>query len=887
MKQTHNSFKWAKFLALLIFMSNNCLVLGQAMKRTPLFSTAGFFPIKDSPRKVSNFNPGWRFYKGSLTDAFKEGFDDSSWQIVGLPHGLEILGENASGMRNYQGPAWYRKKFKAPANRQGKSFVYFEGVMGKSTVWLNGKKVAEHFGGYLPFTIAIDNSSLHGDRENVIAVLADNSDDPTYPPGKPQDNLDFTYLGGVYRDVYFIETAPVHITFPELSSTVAGGGVFVAVKDVNGKNASLEIRTEIKNSSNTAKNLTVRTVLETAEGKEVMKKQSALKIGGGASSQVTQEMEPKNVHLWHPDDPYLHFVKTEVLENGKVVDSYRTRFGIRLFEMRGDQGFFVNKKYIGHKLSGVNRHQDYAYVGNALPNTGQWRDAKLLREGGSTIVRAAHYPLDPAFMDGCDELGLLVTSANPGWQFYNDKDPIFPKRLAEDTHALVRRDRNRPAVVLWETAINETPWQPASVMKNLHDIVHAEFPFPGAFTAADVDEAKKAGFDFYYHGGMEEEKCSFTREYGDGGEVDNFYSQNAITRVKREWGEFAMLNQAMVRAKGLQGIYPTPPKRIGAALWCGIDHQRGYHPSPFWGGLLDVYRMPRYSYYLFKSQYDADFKLPGIETGPMVYIAHELSQASDKDVIIFSNCDEIRLTWLGKVIGTAKPDPSLKSVPHAPFIFKNVFNFHEISSKWRNRTQDIEMIAEGLIGGKVVTRQVKRYAERTTAVRLEIDSAGIGLFADGGDFVPVRASIVDNKGVVKVLEPEFIHFEVEGEGEIIGGEFNQANPMKTQFGTSTVFIRATTKPGQIKVKAYAEGLKSDVITFNSRPSQLPLYYSEKAVAIAQNNSSGNKAGGSGKTSGLSAENSTVSELQEKIKRLQLEITSRDQDIMELRSKVQK
>ena len=119
-------------------------------------------------------------------------------------------------------------------------------------------------------------------------------------------------------------------------------------------------------------------------------------------------MSATNVHLWHPDDPYLHFIRTEVAQDGKVVDSLRTRFGIRLFEMRGADGFFVNKKYIGHKLSGVNHHEDYVYVGNAVPNSSSWRDVKLLREGGSDVVRTSHYPQDPAFMDACDELGMLV-----------------------------------------------------------------------------------------------------------------------------------------------------------------------------------------------------------------------------------------------------------------------------------------------------------------------------------------------------------------------------------------------------------------------------------------------------------------------------------------------
>ena len=174
--------------------------------------------------------------------------------------------------------------------------------------------------------------------------------------------------------------------------------------------------------------LTLRTVLETAEGREVTARRKTGGTRRRRCRQVIQPLEAKNVRLWYPDDPYLHFIRTEIVVDGQVRDSLRTRFGIRLFEMRGQDGLFVNKKYIGVKLNGVNHHQDYAYVGNAMPNSGQWRDVKLLREGGVNVIRAAHYPQDPAFYDACDEFGMLVTTANPGWQFFNDKDPIFEQR---------------------------------------------------------------------------------------------------------------------------------------------------------------------------------------------------------------------------------------------------------------------------------------------------------------------------------------------------------------------------------------------------------------------------------------------------------------------------
>ena len=236
-------------------------------------------------------------------------------------------------------------------------------------------------------------------------------------------------------------------------------------------------------------------------------------------------------------------------------------------------------------------------------------------------------------------------------------------------------------MLLWETALNETHNQPRRMLKEMHRIAHEEYPFPGMFAVADIDKAKDGGLDFYYHGGFDEAKNSFTREYGDGGEVDNFYSHNATTRVKREWGEGPMLKQAAIRARDLNDCFGTPPIRIGAALWCGIDHQRGYHPDPFWGGLLDGFRVPRYyTYDLFRSQYGPDYKVPGITTGPMVGIAHELTQVSGSDVIVYSNCEEVRLRWLGRVVGTQRPDAGYRGLPHPPFTFAKAFDYAVIKT---------------------------------------------------------------------------------------------------------------------------------------------------------------------------------------------------------------
>ena len=785
------------------------------------YATAGFFEVEGSDRNLFHFSAGWRFTKGNPQNAFSMEYDDCNWEIVNLPHGLEICAENASGMRNYQGPSWYRKEFRIPNQMIDKKYyLYFEAVMGKCEIWLNGQKLQEHFGGYLPFAVEISEHIRAEGQKNVIAVYADNSNDPLFPPGKPQEELDFSYFGGIYRDVYLIEMNPVHATL----AVQQGRGVLVGTRSIEGNTAFLEIHTEIKNESRKDCNLLLTTVLVEDEEKRKQQSQTSFVLKAGEQKNLIQHMRVDEAKLWHPEEPNLYFIETEISENQVVYDKFRTRFGIRLIEMRGEQGLYINQRPYSTKLSGVNRHQDYVYVGNALPKSGQWRDALLLREGGSHIVRAAHYPLSEAFMDACDELGLFVTVANPGWQFYNNVQPCFEERMYEDTRAMVRRDRNHPAVLLWEIALNETDVQPIETVRKMHEIVHQEFPLEGVYTCADREIARKADLDFYYQGTMEDKQCSFRREYGDGEEVDNFYSQNAMVRVKREFGESAMLQQVDIRVKDFEELYAYGAKRIGAAIWAGIDHQRGYHPEPFWGGVLDYYRLPKYSYYLMKSQYDTDYHVKGITTGPFIYIAHELSQVSKEDVTIFTNCEKVRLTWLGKEIGIQAPEEKWKHIPHPPVIFRHVFDFHEISTYWRDRTDKIKMIAEGLIGEQVVCVQEKQYAERLSRISLYQDSLGIPLIADGSDFVPIRAVLVDNKGVPKVLSSEYIHFTIEGEGEIIEDDSKNINPVKTQFGVATVLVRSTLTAGKITVYATSHGIGTQEITFYSLEPKYQMLY---------------------------------------------------------------
>lgn len=422
----------------------------------PLFSTAGFFALPETGREVYNMNPAWRFYKGPVEGAERNDFDDRSWRLVSLPDGMEYLPTEASGCINYQGEVWYRKHFTPnEAWRGRRQFLHFEAIMGKSKVWLNDVLLQSHYGGYLPVIVDITPYLKYG-QDNVIAVWADNSDDPAYPPGKEQAMLDFAYFGGIYRDCWLVVHNPIFITDPNYEDEKASGGLFVSYDRVSEQSAVVHIDTHIRNASNRIFRGRVVWQLYDRDGKLIFNLEKTLSVAAGKAHRVSGQAQVLQPRLWSPDSPHLYKLHVYVQDtNGKTVDGYYRRIGIRSIEFKGEDGFWLNGKPYPEPLIGANRHQDFAVIGNALSNSLHWRDAKKLRDAGLRVIRNAHYPQDPAFMDACDELGLFVIVNTPGWQFWN-QEPVFAQRVYSDIRNMVRRDRNHPSVWLWEPILNET-----------------------------------------------------------------------------------------------------------------------------------------------------------------------------------------------------------------------------------------------------------------------------------------------------------------------------------------------------------------------------------------------------------------------------------------------
>ena len=811
--------------------------------RQPEFSTAGFFRLDNSGREVYSMNPAWRFHKGAVEGAETKEFNDKDWTVVSLPDGIEYLPTEASGCINYQGEVWYRKHFTPDAALKGKKlFLHFEAIMGKSKVFVNGKLLTEHFGGYLP-VIADVTDVLDWNGDNVIAVWADNSDDPSYPPGKAQDVLDYTYFGGIYRDCWLIAHNNVFITDPNYENEVAGGGLFVAFGKVSDALAEVQLKIHVRNATKNPFSGRVEYMLLQPDGTEVVRLSDKIQVKVGRATTVSDRMPVKQPMLWTPSTPTLYNLLVRVLDKeGNVIDGYRRRIGIRSIEFKGKDGFYLNGRPYGKPLIGANRHQDFAIVGNAVANSIHWRDAKKLKDVGMEIIRNAHCPQDPAFMDACDELGLFVIVNTPGWQFWNDA-PEFAQRVYSDIRNVVRRDRNHPSVWLWEPILNET-WYPADFAKNTRDIVDAEYPYPYCYSGSDSEARGHENFPVYFaHPAnmqdaskeIDPTKTYFTREWGDN--VDDWSSHNSPSRVARNWGEQPMRVQAQHYAcpyypvTSYDVLYKQSPQHVGGCLWHSFDHQRGYHPDPFYGGLMDVFRQPKYSYYMFMAQRPAVKNDRNAGSGPMVYIAHEMTPFSGKDVTVYSNCDEVRLTFnKGGKTYTYKKDKNRPGMPSPVITFPDVYDF--MVDKAFSRTQkqdDVYLLAEGLIDGKVVATHKVVPARRPEKILLWMDNEGTDLKADGSDFVTVVAAVADKNGNIKRLNNYNIRFSIEGEGRLLGGPGVLANPVPVKWGTAPVLVQSTLKPGKIRITASVlfEGSQMPIsgeLEFESKPSVFPLVY---------------------------------------------------------------
>ncbi len=751
--------------------------------------------VNSQSRTKVNFGEDWEFKREEKTT--------SNWEKITIPHTAKI--EPLVVNNQFQGTCWYQKKFKVPNSKNKKVFLYFEGVMQEADVWINNKKVTNHKGGYLPFTV--DVTPFLKSKNNTIKVKVNNEDNPEFLPGKPLKDLDFNYYGGIYRNVYLITTDKLYITNPIQANKKASGGIYANFDKSNKNKASGTVQVHLKNEYAIEKNASLKFTLTNCEGEKLEFKSEAFAINANSEKTITQNIVVNNPKLWSISKPNLYHLEIQIISNNKVIDSYSEKIGIRKSEIKED-GYYLNDEKL--YITGTNEHQEYPYLGYAISDEAQYRDAVKIKNAGFDFVRMSHYPHAEAFLDACDELGILVMNSLTGWQFFGNE--TFQKNAIQDIRDMARRDRNHPSIIFWEASLNETQMT-EDFMKLASKALKEELPYGNNCSASWIDNdnydlfiparqhAKAPDYWTKYNKGN---RKIFIAEYGDW----EYYAQNAgfnqtqfanlkederTSRQLRAHGEKRLLQQAYnfqeAANSNRKGI-----NTIGEANWAMFDYNRGYSPDLESSGISDIFRIPKYAYSFYQSQRDANVILDAaLTSGPMLTIANNWTETSPLNVTVYSNCDEVELYLNDVLVAKQKPllNKNSDKLNHPPFIF-NLDTF--IAGTLR---------AEGFIKGQKVVSNVVKTPESPSMIEVAYDISSKPINPESPDMIFVYAKITDANGTVIPTATNEVTFSLtEGNAELIG-----ENPVKAEAGIATIILKTKDLKKPVKVMAKSENLE--------------------------------------------------------------------------------
>lgn len=389
-------------------------------------------------RHIETINESWHFYKGHIENPFSSS-TALEWEKVTIPHSwnTEDILDDEDGY--YRGDGWYKKTIVIPQVYENqKVFLLFEAANQVTSLYVNGKSVGEdHIGGYTAFTRDITTVLKAGENEITIKVNNAHNEEivPLYG--------DFSFLGGIYRDVQLIISKPVHFEI----ANIGANGIFVTTPEVSEASAKVKVTSKLVRPK--SGKYTVRQTLYDAKNKLVKQTTSKSLYGKDTFS----ELSITNPKLWSPDSPYLYTLVSEVLDSKNIIlDRVENSVGFRWYRFDAKEGFFINGKQT--KLIGTCRHQDFYKKANALSDEMHRNDMKLLKEMGSNFLRIAHYPQDPAILEMCDKLGFIATVEIP----FVDKAAANEAGKQNSINMLkevIRFNYNHPSIVAWNLG-NET-----------------------------------------------------------------------------------------------------------------------------------------------------------------------------------------------------------------------------------------------------------------------------------------------------------------------------------------------------------------------------------------------------------------------------------------------
>jgi beta-galactosidase len=399
---------------------------------------AGYVPPA-SARTDTVIDGGWKHLRSDAPGASAAAFDDGAWTPVTLPHTWNALDGEDGGNDYYRGAGWYRRHYTPPATAAGQRiFLQFDGANIVTTVWVNGTMVGTHRGGFARFRFDVTGAMVP-DSDNVIAVQVSNAAAADVAPL----SADFTFFGGLYRDVHVLVTDPVHVDALDFGSA----GVYVSATGVSAASATLMANVRIRNDQAAPVDVSVDTVVVGADGAVAARLSASATLAAGATSSLPASVAVANPHLWNGvADPYLYTVYAEVSAGGVVTDVVPVPFGFRFYAVGAADGFSLNGQSVD--LHGVNRHQDRLNMGWAITDAQHDEDMALIRELGANFVRLSHYENAEHFHDLADRAGIVLWAEIPLVN-ENTNSVAFIDNAVQQMTELIRQNYNHPSVLFW------------------------------------------------------------------------------------------------------------------------------------------------------------------------------------------------------------------------------------------------------------------------------------------------------------------------------------------------------------------------------------------------------------------------------------------------------
>ncbi len=680
---------------------------------TLLVLIAGF-GLNAQNREKSSLNYHWYFSK---TDSLKGQIEDikDSAKIVNIPHtwnDKDVLDDGERGY--YRGVAWYAKSLHLKKEVGKKYFLYFEGANQETTLYVNGQKAGEHVGGYSAFQFDI-TPFLNPAGDNLIKIKVDNAHHPDIPPL----SADFTFFGGIYRDLFLIKTSSVHFSMNDYASS----GVYISTPTVNEDYARVLVKSILKNDTDKAQKIKLEHDIIDSDGKIIYERKQKFNLNPFEEMTSSFDSEKiKDIQLWSPEHPNLYRVVSKIIQDDVVIDQVDNPLGFRWFRFDANEGFFLNGKPL--KLMGANRHQDFWGKGNALSDDLHRRDMQLLKDMGANFIRLAHYPQDPAILQAADELGLLVWEETP---LVNE----VTLSKAHDEHSklmvkeMVRQHFNHPSVIMWGY-MNEIYWAHRFLDENvvdahteatvklaqeLENLVRQEDPtrytamachnYP-LYESSKITEIPMIVSWNLYHGWyydtfedfgkyMDEQhekypdRIHFISEYGAGSDV-RLHSTNP------ERFDFTVEGQKRFLESFLSQLFERP-YIAGASVWNLIDFnsERRIDAIPHLNskGLAEADRTPKDTYFLFQAALSDQPVLKIAETNWKHRAGYPLNDEPfvNQPVQVYSNAKTVELFQNGKSLGV-KSIENFSAIWQVPFTDGE----HEIIAKTQDENYSIDKL---------------------------------------------------------------------------------------------------------------------------------------------------------------------------------------------------